>query len=604
MRPSVILLVGMLGCSGGDLPDTSSYAVDGVAQKGPFVRGGQLTVRALDATLVPTGGRTVLGIEDDLGRFGATVRLTTPFVELVATGNSFDEVSGEVTGPVTLSAITDLSIPGTTNVNALTTLEALRLRHLVSQGATYLAAKEQAQREVLLAFSITEHDIPASERLDVSKAGVGNAMLLAVSAVSLHAAHLGLDEGADAGPAVSTLIAALADDLEADGLLNAAHAALLSRAARQLPLPEVRDTIAERFQHLLFSASIPPFENYVDTDGDGVMNALDSDTAGGFRSAGTLGVPRFGHASVRLSDGRVLVTGGTSAAGVETSAEVWDPGTVAFTATGPMGAARTGHAAVLLPGDGVLVAGGGALPERWDADSGLFTPVTGFPGVAADHARAALAPLADGRILVVTGGAGTVIFDPAGSGSVTTVSSPTTSDREGGVLLPMSDGRVVLAGGATTVEVFSLTDGWIPAATVPLRRSPAAAFLSDGRLLLIGGEDDTGPRADGELVSLSSGNVAPLAEDMGRPRAGHRAALLSDGRILLVGGATTAGASDASAEILDPTSGELFLVPERMTAGRTLPTVEVLSPDTILVLGGASGTPGALTPVPRAEIYD
>ena len=68
------------------------------------------------------------------------------------------------------------------NVNVLTHLEFERLKHLMKSGQTFAKAKEQAEKEILAIFKITE-TTPQLEQLDFSKEGNGNAILLAISAI-------------------------------------------------------------------------------------------------------------------------------------------------------------------------------------------------------------------------------------------------------------------------------------------------------------------------------------------------------------------------------------------------------------------------------------
>ncbi len=78
---------------------------------------------------------------------------------------------------------------------------------------------------------------------------------------------------------------------------------------------------------------------------------------------GPMVVPRHAHAATLLSDGRVLITGGSTVDGsIPTrETEIFDPRTRTF-ARGPlMNVARTEHAALLLPDGRVLVAGGNTL---------------------------------------------------------------------------------------------------------------------------------------------------------------------------------------------------------------------------------------------------
>src|ERR1700740_104191 len=76
-------------------------------------------------------------------------------------------------------------------------------------------------------------------------------------------------------------------------------------------------------------------------------------------TAGQLTQGRTGAAAVMLSDGRILITGGSDASGVPQAAtEIFDPSTGHFAAAPPMNVARANHAAILLNTGDVLVTGG------------------------------------------------------------------------------------------------------------------------------------------------------------------------------------------------------------------------------------------------------
>ncbi len=87
-----------------------------------------------------------------------------------------------------------------------------------------------------------------------------------------------------------------------------------------------------------------------------------SDSAARWVATGDLNVARTGHTATLLSNGKVLVVGGIANYGdpwnVIDSAELYDPGTGAWSVTGRLHAARVGHTATLLPDGRVLVVGG------------------------------------------------------------------------------------------------------------------------------------------------------------------------------------------------------------------------------------------------------
>ena len=131
-------------------------------------------------------------------------------------------------------------------------------------------------------------------------------------------------------------------------------------------------------------------------------------------------VARFGHASARLVDGRILTCGGCSAPnfcdgpGVNTC-EIFDGTTV--TATGSMGQGSGFHTMVTLPTKKVLVAGGvnssSALSraELYDPDTGTWTP-TG--SLSVPRYEAGISLIFNGRAVVAGGRNGGT---PSGGGN-------------------------------------------------------------------------------------------------------------------------------------------------------------------------------------------
>jgi hypothetical protein len=146
---------------------------------------------------------------------------------------------------------------------------------------------------------------------------------------------------------------------------------------------------------------------------------------GTFIPAGEMTKVRSAHTATLLTDGRVLVTGGSTSGVVLSAAEIYDPATGVFTTTGDLNAGRVHHTATLLSDGTVLVAGGlggGILgsAELYDPSVGTFTPVGSMVTRQFQH-TATLLP--DGRVLVAGGGhapnfppftvAGAEIYDPS-----------------------------------------------------------------------------------------------------------------------------------------------------------------------------------------------
>jgi hypothetical protein len=141
--------------------------------------------------------------------------------------------------------------------------------------------------------------------------------------------------------------------------------------------------------------------------------------AGTFSATGSMSSPRFGQSATLLSDGRVLIVGGTSKEdelSFLASAEVYDPATGRFSPTGSLATGRSYHTATLLQNGRVLVTGGQVLravlkggyaavevtaaAELYDPKAGAFSPA-GAMALGRVFQSATL--LSDGRVLIVGG---------------------------------------------------------------------------------------------------------------------------------------------------------------------------------------------------------
>ena len=267
---SLLLSILLSACRDDDeVISSNSVTINGQVQKGPFINGTNLVITELDNTLAATGKTFTTQITDNRGSFFIkTSRLDYPNLQLIATGFYYDEVQGEKSAAqLTLFALANVSADATINVNVLSHLEKDRIVYLIEQDMDFLKAKQQAQREILAIFGIARGNMANSELLDITQTGEENAILLAISAV--------LQSG-NTVAGLSELLAEIITDLREDGTLDdESLKAILRQNAINLNLSAVRQNLVERYQELGLEVTIPNFEQFVDSDGDGILNKDD-----------------------------------------------------------------------------------------------------------------------------------------------------------------------------------------------------------------------------------------------------------------------------------------------------------------------------------------
>jgi hypothetical protein len=169
-----------------------------------------------------------------------------------------------------------------------------------------------------------------------------------------------------------------------------------------------------------------------------------------------MAVARFGHTASLLSNGKVLITGGsdTSLGQPAKTAEIYDPATDSFTATGAMSTPRSGHTATVLTDGTVLISGGYTAfangtfisttsAEIYDPAAKQFRPTSNM-GVARCSHTATL--LSTGLVLIAGGGDSTAeLYDPV-AGSFSPTAAMQTS-RSGHTATWLQNQTVLLTGG-------------------------------------------------------------------------------------------------------------------------------------------------------------
>ncbi|MEW5854633.1 MAG: SprT-like domain-containing protein [Myxococcota bacterium] len=254
-----------------------------------------------------------------------------------------------------------------------------------------------------------------------------------------------------------------------------------------------------------------------------------------------------GHTVTKLRDGRVLVTGGLGVGGFLNEVDLYTPARKAWQLAAPLPEPRVNHSACLLSDGQVLVVGGsrGRVAERCPAL--VYDPVRDAWRQAAAPQRAfsdtrtpvICAPLPGGRAVVAGGSDSRGVprddveiwdgdrFTP-GPTCPHPLHSPWLATRD--------DGTVVVASAAGVYLL--LPDGTLRALGRPRSTRVAAAYalLPDGNVLVAGGEGANGLRSV-EMCDVDSGRWSSL-DAMDCARANADGVTLGNGLVLVLGGGT------------------------------------------------------------------
>jgi Kelch motif/Galactose oxidase, central domain len=298
-------------------------------------------------------------------------------------------------------------------------------------------------------------------------------------------------------------------------------------------------------------------------DGSGVSAELFDPATGSFKPTQNGMVhPRNTPYAALLSDGRVLLAGGTDVNGFAlTVAELFDPATESFTLTGDMLVARSGATVTPLQNGMILVAGGVdnsntilSSAELYNPATGIFTAVGGMTTGRWAHTATLLR---DGKVLLV---GGRVNFTPNINSATAELFDPSTN-------------RFTATGSMATGRNFH-----------------SATLLANGNVLVLGGNPSLFSTASGEVYDPNSGTFVG-AGSLVTPREGHTATLLPNGKVLVAGGVDWISGPDSpeakglySAELFDPVSGTSTFTGS-LEAARTGHIATLLKNGRVLVTG-------------------
>jgi hypothetical protein len=333
-------------------------------------------------------------------------------------------------------------------------------------------------------------------------------------------------------------------------------------------------------------------------------------------------VPRYDHTATLLTNGTVLIAGGSNAGGYIASAEIYTPSNETFTGTGNLTTARYLHTATLLNTGKVLIVGGFngttlSSAELYDPIAGTFA-ATGSLATARFSHTATL--LSSGKVLIsggfqsqtsgTTGPVGTAeLYDP-NAGTFSATGSLATARQ--GQTATLTAGKVLIAGGCGSSgavgatcpigmsELYDPNAGTFGTAgtLITPRFDHTATLLPDGTVLIAGGNNQNGPINTAELYNSSSASFTSTA-NMNVARVTHTATSLTTGAVLIVGGLSGTGIV-SSAELYDPNAGT-FSLTGSMGTSRHGHTATLLPNGAVLITGGESNIASGF--LSSAELY-
>ncbi|GMT96376.1 hypothetical protein KH5H1_04950 [Corallococcus caeni] len=324
---------------------------------------------------------------------------------------------------------------------------------------------------------------------------------------------------------------------------------------------------------------------------------------------GAMSTPRGGFTLTLLSDGRVVAAGGSgNGPGVQelASCDLYSPATGEWSATGALSTGRHGHSAVLLT-DGRVMVIGGSVGVTALSSVELYDPATGTwsagPAMPFPQSTTNSVVLPDGRVFVVGVGAKAALFDPATS--TWTVLPDQILAHNVPVLTLLLDGRVLVSG-YPGAEIFDpATSTWTrPIPVVGNRDNHAATLLANGRVLFTGGFDLWGTPLKTAEVFDPATNTAQATGSMSVARFGHRTWRLADGTVLVTGGKQSASSTELdSVERYEPATG-LFSQRVTLQLARSFHEGVQLDSGLLLIAGGSTQGPPGAKYTAASELYD
>lgn len=303
------------------------------------------------------------------------------------------------------------------------------------------------------------------------------------------------------------------------------------------------------------------------------------------RTVSETGHNMFCPGTTNLADGRLLVSGGLSAA----KTSIFDPSSGQWSRGAQMNIPRGYQANTLLQNGSVLTLGGswsGAMggkdAEIWSPDSGAWRTLRGIP----------IEPFYSANDPAPFGGDSHFMLFSAGNGKVFHAGPGVNMHW----LNPNGDGAYTPAGRRGDDE-YSINGN--------------AVMYDSGKILKVGGAPgyaSVNANANSYLIDISAGVTVRKIAPMSYKRAFHNSVVLPNGQVMVLGGQTYAfGFSDNNSvlvpELFDPVT-ETFSILPPMAVPRNYHSVALLLPDArVLSGGGGLCGEGCAANHPDVQIY-
>ncbi|HHF3287727.1 hypothetical protein H4F26_09665 [Vibrio alginolyticus] len=263
-------LIGCGGSSGGrDNNDSGqSYQFGGAVQKGPLQPGSVVTAYELNQDLEKTEISYTTQIEDYEGNYNMNERFNTPYVELVAQGNYFNELTGKSDEQMRMSAFVDMNATTQVNFNVATAAMKASIMAKVQAGQTFEEAVHEATAELLSLYSYDPEqwaDGINFYNVNLSNAGDTSTVLLVISASTL---TMATENGLTLEQQIEKIGQVL---LEPNSVQFEEMKQALTKYSLALYKTAAYENTQKYYADNGLDFDIPHVDYFIDIDGDGVL---------------------------------------------------------------------------------------------------------------------------------------------------------------------------------------------------------------------------------------------------------------------------------------------------------------------------------------------